>query len=166
MLIEKIFHQREVATTDQLGHTIEKVEHRSDFVRLEELIQSGGMYPLLTPSISLPYLRYLDLDAIPLKSFDNLLKTPFECVFGQQLSYNHNYSRLSTVSVLISLVKMGSGLFLAKPNSTVLKEWLRQSSEVFDSKWNTHSIDLLSTISRVYADDVLVLPQPAFFPYL
>lgn len=69
------------------------MQHKSDFVRLQVLLDYGGMY--------------LDLDAIPLKSFDKLRKAGYDCVFARQ-----KYGNTAV------------GLMMTKKNNSLMKEFL------------------------------------------
>lgn len=111
------------------------MQHKSDFVRIQALIEYGGIY--------------LDLDAVPLKSFDKLRKSGFSHIFGRQ-KWNAT----------------GVGLLMSKKNTSLMHEFYKQGLEVFNGGWSTHSVDLLSRLiyDPKYEDDVLVLDQNSFFP--
>jgi len=118
------------------GINITMVQHKSDFVRLEALIKYGGIY--------------LDLDAIPLKSFDKLLKSGYNVILGRTIG---NY--------------LGVGLMISMPNATLMRDFYEKSLEVFDGKWTTHSVKLLTNMINEpkYTNDILMLDQNSFFPF-
>lgn len=118
------------------GKDIQLMQHKSDFVRLEVLLEYGGIY--------------LDLDAIPLKSFDRLLKSGYDTILGRQKG--------GTAAV---------GLMVAQKNSTLMREFLNEGLRVFDSGWTTHSVNLISRLiyKQEYRDTVLMLDQNSFFPF-
>jgi len=59
-----------VAPLDANGTTISKVEHKSDFVRIDELYRTGGIY--------------LDLDVLPLRDLKLLRYSGYQSVVGRQ----------------------------------------------------------------------------------
>lgn len=61
---------RVTAPTQANGHDIQRVEHKSDFVRLDQLTLHGGIY--------------LDWDVLVLRSLDPLFDSGFKAVVGRQ----------------------------------------------------------------------------------
>lgn len=99
------------------GRPVSLPEHQADIVRLQLLLQYGGIY--------------LDLDVIVLKSFDSLLK--YDVTMGAE-----------TPNLL------GSGIILARRNSTFLSLWLEQYKHFDDSRWNYHSGVVPMLLARRY----------------
>ena len=89
-----------VPTKTPKGKEIKEFQHKSDFVRLEVLYEFGGIY--------------LDLDAIPLRSFDRLRKCGFDQIFGRQKND-----------------QIAVGLIVTKKNNLFMKEFLIEAYEVF-----------------------------------
>lgn len=111
------------------------MEHKSDFVRLQQLIKYGGIY--------------LDLDAVPLRSFDKLRNSGFDHIFGRQANN-----------------QIAVGLMVSQKETQFMKNFLAKALERFDGGWTSHSVSLLSELSYThqYTNDVLILDWNSFFP--
>lgn len=128
-------HNHAGTVTSPSWIAVTKMQHKSDFIRLEQLIEHGGIY--------------LDLDAIPLKSFDKLRRSGFDCIVARQANLD-----------------VGVGLLVTKKNTTMMRDFLQKALQGFDGSWAGHSVGLLTQLiyNPAYADDVLSLDQHAFFP--
>jgi Glycosyltransferase sugar-binding region containing DXD motif len=113
------------------------VAHRSDVVRLQKLIEHGGIY--------------LDADVLVQRSFDDLLA--HSAVLGQE-GTDAEWG-------------LANAVMLAEPRSPFLCRWLDEyrsfRSTGRDEFWNEHSVQLPSKLARAYPEEVTVLPFTAFF---
>lgn len=118
---------------------IARIEHKSDFVRLDQLALLGGGV-------------YLDWDVVTLRPLAPLLRAGFRAVVGRQPDAFVN-----------------NGILLAAPGSAVLEAMRREAPRVFDGGWITHSVRLLTRVVAAVAgagdDEVLVMDHKAFSPF-
>lgn len=112
-------------------------EHLADTMRLEVLVQDGGIY--------------MDLDAFALRPFTDILSTPhpYDVVLG-----NEGGDRAG----------LCNGIMAARPNSTFVRRWLDTYKGVdLDKEWNYHSVVLPKLLAAKHPDEVCELPPDAFF---
>ena len=122
------------------GNKLYHYAHQSDVIRLQKLIERGGIY--------------LDIDTICLKSFENLLHYDF--VMGEQ-----NNSDNSTIYGLCNAI------ILSKKNSEFAIKWL-DTYRTFRSKgrdnfWDEHSVIKPLELSKIYCDSIKILSCESFF---
>lgn len=129
----KVELRRVPLVQEVFGNSVSHYAHRADVVRLNALIEFGGIY--------------LDSDVIVLRSFDNLLE--HETVMGQEGENGR--------------VGLCNAVILAAPGSRFLRRWLDNYRSFNESQWNRHSVVLPSLLSRQHPDEVHVLPFNAFF---
>lgn len=94
---------------------------------------------------------YLDEDMYVIRDLTDLRRSGFQTIVGLQ-----QYSDVC------------NGMFLAKPESELLKVFDTLQDIVFDGGWVTHSVDLLSRLVPAFAvldHEVLVLDEKAFFAF-
>lgn len=121
------------------GIPITEEAHKSDVIRLQILIEYGGIYA--------------DCDTIFIKPFDSLLNN--KCVMGQQ---NINGSEGLCPAVI-----------LAQPNSLFCKTWLHEFKNYFkggpvgSDTWCSHSVYLPKILSNDLNDEITILSHDAFF---
>jgi hypothetical protein len=121
---------------DIFGNKIEKYQHMSDIIRLEKLIEYGGIY--------------LDLDVICVRPLYILFKN--KCVLGIQCP-NTEYEGLC------------NAVILAEKNSVFLNKWLYEYHNFDKSKWDYHSVKLPLKLSKVYPNEIKILENKFFFPF-
>jgi hypothetical protein len=125
------------APREIFGHPLKHPAHRADVVRLETLIQHGGIY--------------LDADVFVHQSFDSLLDN--SVVLGAE-GVNSEYG-------------VANAVILAEPNAPFLKKWYEEyrsfRSVGRDSYWNEHSVRVPSILSKKYPNDLRVLEHTAFY---
>ena len=114
--------------------------HQTDIVRLEKLIERGGIY--------------LDIDTICIKSFKKLLKHDFIMAAQSNVDNTEIYGLCNAV-------------ILSKPNSFFAIKWL-ESYVTFRSKgrdeyWDEHSVLKPLELSKIYSDSIIVLDSESFF---
>ena len=127
------------APTEVLGRPLQSVAHRADVLRLETLIDRGGIY--------------LDADVFVHRDFDALLD--HACVLGQE-GPDAQFG-------------LANAVILAKPRSLFLTRWLDQyhwfrgGPDRAAPFWNEHSVQLPHFMSKLFPNEVTVLNCLAFF---
>lgn len=120
------------------GRPLMHVAHQADVLRLQYLLDQGGVY--------------LDLDTITVQSFDPLLR--HQMVMGVQ-------GRGAKVDGLCNAV------MLAAPGSSFVRRWL-ESYRTFrstgrDKYWDEHSVQLPLQLARAHPGEITILDRGAFF---
>ncbi len=126
------------APREIFGRPLAHVAHRADVVRLQKLIEHGGIY--------------LDADVLVHRGFDDLLS--HSAVLGEE-GINSQYGLTNAV-------------ILAEPESPFLRRWLDayrsfRSTGRWDKFWNEHGVKVPSELARTYPREITVLPHTAFF---
>jgi hypothetical protein len=115
--------------------------HHSDFIRLEKLIQRGGIYA--------------DIDTIFVRKFPNILHTkPF--VLGKEddiCAGKLGFKRPSLCNALI----------MSQKGSEFAKIWLDAMEKEFDGSWSKHSTLLPYKLSKMYPDLIHIEPSRTFY---
>lgn len=125
--------------TEIFGKSISQPAHKSDVLRLQILIEYGGIY--------------VDTDTIFVKSFKSLLNNKF--VLGQQ---NINGSEGFCPAVILSA-----------PESVFAQNWLAGFKDSFfggppgSSTWCTHSVNYPLWLSKQIPNEITILNHEAFF---
>jgi hypothetical protein len=131
--VERIQAPREI-----FGNPVAHFAHRADIVRLEKLLDLGGIY--------------LDADVFVHKAFDDLLG--HRTVLGRQVVKQKDLGLCNAV-------------ILAEPQASFLKRWLSEyrsfRSTGHDIYWDEHSVQLPNKLSKQFPGEVTVLPPSAFF---
>jgi hypothetical protein len=120
------------------GRPLTHVAHRADVVRLQKLIEHGGIY--------------LDADVLVQRSFDDLLN--HSAVLGQQ-GVGGKFG-------------LANAVILAEPQSAFLRRWLAEYrtfhwSGHLDASYDEHSVRLPLKLARDHPDEITVLPYTAFY---
>jgi len=117
------------------GNPVEHPAHRADIVRLEKLIEFGGIY--------------LDADVFVHRSFDDLLDN--SVVMGEELLEGEK--------------GLCNAVILAESNARFLNKWYCEYSSFRskgrDEYWNEHSVKLPHRLATDFSDEVSVLPHTA-----
>ena len=125
------------APREIFGRPLVHYAHRSDVVRLQKLIEHGGIY--------------LDADVLVQRSFDTLLD--HSTVLGRE-GVGAKYG-------------MANAVMLAEPNAPFLRRWLASyqsfRSKGKDQYWGEHSVALPARLAAEHADEITVLSEKAFF---
>ncbi|KAI9032048.1 nucleotide-diphospho-sugar transferase [Hyaloraphidium curvatum] len=119
--------------TSVFGNPIANYAHKADILRLEILIEHGGIY--------------LDQDTVVWRSLDELLG--YECVMGHEGEGGW--------------VGLGNAVIIAQPRSRFLSRWLRSYHNFDDANWNYHSIILPRILAAENPREVHVLDYTRFF---
>lgn len=126
------------APREIFGRPLDHVAHRSDVVRLQQLIKHGGIY--------------LDADVLVQRSFDDLLD--HHAVLGQEGKDGQP--------------GLANAVILAEPQSSFLRRWLEeyrsfQGGPPGSKFWNAHSVLLPQKLAQTYPSEITILPPTAFF---
>ncbi|KAK3381489.1 hypothetical protein B0H63DRAFT_475825 [Podospora didyma] len=111
--------------------------HLSDTMRLQFLLEEGGIY--------------LDIDAFALRPFDKVLAAPrpHDVVLGAE-----GGNRWGLCNAIIA----------ARANSTFMRRWLESYDNVdFTREWNYHSVLLPKEMADAHPSEVCALAPDAFF---
>jgi hypothetical protein len=122
------------------GNEIYHYAHKADIIRLQKLIEYGGIY--------------LDIDTICLRSFKDLLSYDF--VMGEQNNKDNS-----------EIYGLCNAVILSKPNSKFGLKWL-ESYRNFKSKgrdkfWDEHSVLMPLELSKTNIKDIKILSHNSFF---
>ncbi|WP_198669012.1 glycosyltransferase family 32 protein [Elioraea thermophila] len=124
------------APTEIFGVPLRHYAHRADVLRLQVLLEQGGIY--------------LDSDVFVHRSFDDLLD--HDVVIGRE-GHGDNFRGLC------------NAVILARPGAPFLRRWY-ESYRSFRSDgkefWAEHSVSLPARLAETHPDEVTVLPHDAF----
>ena len=125
------------APREIFGNPLFHVAHRSDVLRLQKLIEHGGIY--------------LDTDVFVHRDFDDLLNN--SVVLGQE--------------GVDGDVGLANAVILAEPNAPFLCRWFEEyrsfRSKGNDEFWSEHSVVLPQRLAREHPEEITILPHTAFF---
>lgn len=127
------------APTEIFGKPITQPAHKSDVIRLQVLLEEGGIYA--------------DTDVIVVKPFSDLLDNKF--VMGQQ--------GVQGAEGLCPATMLG------EPNSIFAAQWLSGFKDTFGGgppgspTWCTHSVNLPRYLSTVLKDEITIIDHESFF---
>jgi hypothetical protein len=124
--------------TDIFGNPLSHVAHQADVIRLQVLLEEGGIY--------------MDIDTISTRSFTPLLN--HKCVLGiQGTPYGH-------------VEGLCNGVILAEKNSEFLRHWLMNyqshRSKGRDQYWAEHSVHMPLLLSQQYPELLHIEPYSSF----
>jgi hypothetical protein len=126
------------APVEILGNPLLHNAHRADIVRLERLLQTGGIY--------------LDADVFVHRDFDPLLT--HSTVMGEEREEG-------------KIVGLGNSVILAEPRAPFLKKWYAEyswfRSKGFDQYWDEHSVRVPHRLATQWKYEITILPDTAFF---
>jgi GT2 family glycosyltransferase len=133
-LVRPYVELHRVAMIDSIfGNPVKHYAHKADLVRLQALLQYGGIY--------------LDMDVITLRPYDDLMS--HEMVMGQE-GENGFYGLTNAV-------------ILGSPQAPFLIRWLESYRQFNDKVWGNYSVLLPRLLSEKHPDEITVLPHTAFF---
>jgi hypothetical protein len=132
---------RVTAPREVFGRPISHFAHRADVLRLDRLIEDGGLY--------------LDVDVLVRRSFDDLLDG--SVVMGKE-GPGGRYGVCNAV-------------ILAEPGAAFLQRWREEyrwfrggeGGAGVDPHWNEHSVEVPSRLAARHPDEITVLSERAFF---
>ena len=138
-------HVTAVETTSPseiFGNPLVHFAHKADVIRLQALIEHGGVY--------------LDMDTICQRSFEPILGG--KTVLGIESSQPGIAQWDSNAAIGLCNATM-----IAPPGAEFLKIWLDQYRSFDGNKWNEHSVFLPMRLARKYPDLVRIEPPESFF---
>jgi len=113
----------------------------SDFIRLEKLLEYGGIYA--------------DIDTLFINKIpEHLRQHPF--VMGFERDFYDETAHRSTPSLC-------SAFMMSEAGAAFGKIWLEEMKRVYDGSWNKHSCLLAYQLSLQYPDLIHIEPQRSFF---
>lgn len=132
LTLEKVEAPREI-----FGNPLLHVAHRCDVLRLQILMERGGIY--------------LDADVLVQRSFDDLLDNAVVMgLEGEGGSYG-----------------MANAVILSEPRSPFLDRWYDSyhsfRSTGRDAFWGEHSVEIPHRLAQAHPGEITVLPHTAFF---
>jgi glycosyltransferase involved in cell wall biosynthesis len=117
--------------------------HHADFIRLDALIEHGGVYA--------------DLDTIFLHPFpEELFEAPF--VIGRESPVTDERSGEPRASLC-------NALLMSEPGAQFARAWRAQMAVWLDGSWSNHSGFLPERLSSELPAQVRVEPEATFFPF-
>ncbi|WWD17440.1 hypothetical protein CI109_101881 [Kwoniella shandongensis] len=144
----EIVQARDVQWIGSDRRPVKHFAHKADIIRLEVLLEHGGIY--------------LDIDTFVLRPFADyslLLHDTVLAMEARELSFFHGLQSDDEMEPK----GLCNAVIVAKKGSKFLKRWL-DTYEVFrEDKWTEHSVEMPWTLARMYPTLVTVLSERAFF---
>lgn len=125
------------APREIFGRPVDHPAHRADVVRLEKLIEHGGIY--------------LDSDVFVHRDFADLLD---------------NSTVLGTEAMGRTVYGTANAVIVAEPQAPFLRRWYARYDTFRGSKgryWSEHSVQLPNRLAQQHGDEVTILGPRAFF---
>jgi len=117
--------------------------HHADFVRLDALIEHGGVYA--------------DTDTLFLRAIpEELYEHPF--VIGRESEVADELTGERKASLC-------NALMMAEPGARFAVEWRDRMGAALNGTWSNHSCLLAQRISEELPEQVHIEPESSFFPY-
>jgi hypothetical protein len=118
--------------------------HHSDFIRLEKLVERGGIYA--------------DIDTIFVNKVpDNLRSKPF--VLGREADVLCQQTHRMRSSLCNAFIMSAKGAFFAR-------EWLGAMEGAFNGSWSNHSTFLPQSLSERYPEHIHIEPAQTFYKHM
>jgi glycosyltransferase involved in cell wall biosynthesis len=117
--------------------------HHADFIRLDALIERGGIYA--------------DIDTIFVRPFPRELHDE-QFVIGREPPVRDERTGESRASLC-------NALLMSEPHAPFARAWRDRMAEELNGTWSNHSGFLSDELSRSMPATVLVLPESAFFSF-
>lgn len=117
--------------------------HHADFIRIEKLLDKGGVYA--------------DMDTLFVEKLpEYLFEKPF--VLGREpdiISETTGEKKASLCNAFI----------MAECNATFAQKWLENMQLYFDGSWSNHSTVLPQRLSEEFPEDIHIEPQKSFYHF-
>jgi hypothetical protein len=118
--------------------------HHADFIRLEKLLEHGGVYA--------------DIDTLFVRPIpEALYEKPF--VIGREDPVTDPRTGVTQDSLC-------NALMLAEPGSAFARIWLERMPAALDGSWSNHSCQLAERLRAEFPCLVHVEPSVSFYPYM
>ena len=115
------------------NRTVDNHSHRSDVIRLEAMMEYGGIY--------------LDIDVLVLRSFGPLM----------------NLSDVVMAHENDDLMTACNAVIISKRNAAFIRRWYDAYQSFDQSCWECHSVHLSGKLAAMYPNEIQVLPTQTFF---
>jgi hypothetical protein len=118
--------------------------HESDFLRLDILLEHGGIYA--------------DMDSFFVQPYpDRWFNGAASCLMAEELPV-HDAAGVAQPSLCNAVI-------LATPRAEFVRVWRAQIADAFDGSWSNHSCALAAKLWREHAAPIQVLPAQCFFEF-
>ena len=128
------------------GRTIEKLglgyAHESDFLRLDILLEHGGVYA--------------DMDSLFVRRYP-------DAWFGREFAIGEEHAPLMPGRTLQP--SLCNAVLFSQPGARFARQWRKRMSDAFDGRWSEHSCLEAARIWRQMPNAVHVLPTDYFYRY-
>ena len=126
------------------GVPLNSYQYKADIIRMEKLIERGGIY--------------MDLDVITLKPITKFLK--YNIVMGSELSDDSSSTNIN------DFYSISNAIIITEPNNEFMKEWLKQIPDNINGKpWAYHAVCLPKAILLNKNYNVHLEPSKTFVPF-
>lgn len=118
--------------------------HHADFIRVEKVLEHGGVYA--------------DIDTLFVRPLPDAL---FEksCVLGREIDLPARDGRPAAGSLCNALI-------MAEPGAAFLRRWLERMPGAFNGSWSEHACQLPHRLSLEHPEEIHVEPERSFYPYM
>lgn len=127
---------------DQLVPAQYRYAHHADFVRLDALIEHGGLYA--------------DIDTVFIRPLPGALYDE-KFVIGREPDVRDEVTGVRRPSLC-------NALLMAEPGSLYARTWRARMGAALNGTWSNHSGFLAQALSEELTDQVRVEPEESFFP--
>lgn len=146
LILVDVDETAEVLATDYSAGKVPsryRYAHHADFIRLDALIEHGGVYA--------------DIDTVFVNRLrDELFEMPF--VIGREPPVRDERTGEQRPSLC-------NALLMAEPQSVFARTWRDRMGAALDGSWSNHSGFLSDELSRLMPDAVHVEPETTFFAF-
>lgn len=126
------------------GVKLNSYQYKADVIRMEKLIERGGVY--------------MDLDILSLKPVTSFFNK--NIVVGGESHGNNAGNSLDSVG------SVANGVLISEPNNPFLKEWLeRIPHNIIGKPWAYHAVNLPKNILAEGNHKIHLEPTDSFFPF-
>lgn len=126
------------------GILLKSYHYKADIIRMEKLLEMGGIY--------------MDLDVLSLKPLTNFLDK--NIVLGAETATDKNSINITDFESITNAV------ILSEPNNKFIKDWFSQIGDNLTEKpWAYHAVCLPKEILAQTEYDVTLEPKTSFMPF-
>jgi hypothetical protein len=117
--------------------------HQADFIRLEKILQHGGVYA--------------DIDTLFLNPIGEHLYEEQFVIGREPIAWEPVDGRPRT--------SLCNAFLMSEPNSSFGRRWLEAMSEAFDGSWSNHSTFLPQRLADAYPDEVHIEAEESYYGF-